>query len=334
MILSLALAAALPEASTTAVIDAQRRFRAAIEASVVLDTRFTTASTGSCQTSYATLSPGRTPAQVLPGGFHIDWRKVVDVTFVPGAADAKPWWRNWVKVSIASGYYPVHVAPEQVGPLMAAANDLIRLCRPVPAGPVAGSPSAKPAPAGYIADRVPGGKEAFTGLDLCRFRSVPGLVLVRRSEVMETPARASYEVRSAEDGGVSFVVRAQETPNRKGRNRWDALLPWPGFDVYDGWRMPAGATQASILLDGRKSAFTVGRTQNGSSRQDPSFLLQNPLDKSLGGLTSAIKSMDGNSMLTWQFLDGAGRVLASYNFDIRTLRKMPDAIIASNWACS
>jgi hypothetical protein len=334
MILSLALAAVVPEAGSAAVIDAQRRFRAAIEGSVVLDARFATASPDPCRTSYATLSPGQTPAQVLPSGFHIDWRTVSAVGFVPGAADAKPWWRNWVKVSVAGGYFPVHAAPEQVGPLMAAANDLMRLCRPVPATPSAGSPSANPAPAGDIAARIPGGKEAFTGLDQCLFRNVPELLLVRRSEIMNTPARARYVRRSAEEAGVSFTIRAYETPNRKDRKGWDALFPWPGFDVPSGWRVPAGATQTAILLDGRKSAITAARTLHGPSRQDPSFLLENPLDTGPGGLMAAVKSMDGTSTLTWQFLDGAGRVLASYNFDIRTLRRMPDAIIAAGWACT
>lgn len=136
-------------ANRAAIADAQRRFRASIENSTTLGLRFVTGrDDGPCMTKFATAQDGKSDEQVLAEGLWIRWEQANRVAFEPGKPDATAWWRNYVEVSSPSGSWPLHPSPEQVGPMMAAANELIELCKPAAAAPVAAStPTPAPVPA-------------------------------------------------------------------------------------------------------------------------------------------------------------------------------------------
>lgn len=218
---------------------------------------------------------------------------------------------------------------------LSGAAYLIKACKPGAAGPpTSHSAGPAPAPSQDLGYRTHVGKEEGTGLDQCRFRLVPELMLVRRSEIRRTPARAKYSAPAVEAPGVTFTIRLSERSYQKtGVANWRATRPSPGFDVPPGWRLPVGTSSMSILLDGRKSALTASRGNLWQSTQDPAYFLDNPMDNGPGSRLAAIESMNGVSKLTWQFVDSAGRVLTQYNFDIRAMHKVPGAIIAANWAC-
>lgn len=129
-------AAAVPGATTVdlAPIKAARaRFVNALVTTPAMNTRFTVLGGNDwCSVAYSVLPAGKTPEQVAAGAFKIDWRKARSIEFVPGEATASPWWQNWVKVTSPTGYWPLHPGPSQVGPLMAAGNEMMRLCKTVP----------------------------------------------------------------------------------------------------------------------------------------------------------------------------------------------------------
>ncbi|MCW1404043.1 hypothetical protein OKA06_17670 [Novosphingobium sp. MW5] len=128
---------AVPGATTVdlAPIKAARaRFVSALVTTPAMNTRFTVLGGNDwCSVAYSVLPEGKTPEQVASGAFRIDWRKARSIEFVPGEATATPWWQNWVKVTSASGgYWPLHPGASQVGPMMAAGNEMMRLCKSVP----------------------------------------------------------------------------------------------------------------------------------------------------------------------------------------------------------
>lgn len=136
-------------ATNAAIADAQRRFRASIEQSTTLGLRFVTGRNDErCMTKFATAQEGKTDEQVLAEGLWIRWEQANRVAFEPGKPDATAWWRNYVEVSSPSGSWPLHPSPEQVGPMMTAANELIALCKPTAAAPAAAhAPAPAPVPA-------------------------------------------------------------------------------------------------------------------------------------------------------------------------------------------
>ena len=202
--------------------------------------------------------------------------------------------------------------------------------------PFAGASAQSAALGSDIAARVSAGKDSISGRDQCHFVQIPDLLLVSRSEVTSAPARAYFAAPTTEWSGITFTVRAREGADRQGFRKWDAIFPWPGFDVPSPttWREPVGTVRNTLLLDGRDSGFTAERMTGPPSRINPTFILKNPRDDSPGALIDVIASMDATSTLTWKFLDSDGRTLANYDFDIRTLRLMPDALVAAEWACS
>jgi hypothetical protein len=136
-------------ANNAAIADAQRRFRASIEQSTTLGNRFVTGRNDEpCVTKFATMQAGKTEEQVIADGLWIRWKDADRVTFEPGKPDAEPWWRNYVQVASPAGTWPLHPSPEQVGAMMAAANELIALCK------TAAAPAAAPAPAPVPAKRT------------------------------------------------------------------------------------------------------------------------------------------------------------------------------------
>jgi hypothetical protein len=135
-------------ANNAAIADAQRRFRASIEQSTTLGNRFVTGRNDEpCVTKFATMQAGKTEEQVIADGLWIRWKDADRVTFEPGRPDAEPWWRNYVEVGSPTGTWPLHPSPEQVGAMMAAANELIALCKTAAVAVAAPAPTPAPVPA-------------------------------------------------------------------------------------------------------------------------------------------------------------------------------------------
>jgi hypothetical protein len=63
----------------------------------------------------------------------INWRKAERVEFMPVEPGKPVIWKNWVLVATADGPSAFHPVPEQVGPVLQAANELIRACKTAPA---------------------------------------------------------------------------------------------------------------------------------------------------------------------------------------------------------
>jgi hypothetical protein len=163
ILLTLAAAAAQPSDSRA---DAQHRLRSAIESSVVEGQHFATSSDGACATTYAWLSAGQNPAELLrTEGITIHWDQVLSAEV--GPASPTRGFQHWIKAQTSNGYWDVHVSPDQVAKALEAARDLVRLCnhsaiaRPAPAPAPAATvatpaprPAAQPAPAAAAAVRI------------------------------------------------------------------------------------------------------------------------------------------------------------------------------------
>lgn len=113
---------------------ARERFVSALVTTPAQNTRFTVyAGNDWCRVSYALLPAGKTPEQVEGDAFSIDWRSAKSVDFVAGEPGASAWWTNYIKVhSNTGGYWPLHPGTNQIGPMLAAGNEMMRLCKNVP----------------------------------------------------------------------------------------------------------------------------------------------------------------------------------------------------------
>lgn len=157
-----ALAAASAQSSGS-LSDAQRRLRSAIESSIVEGQHFATSSDGACTTTYAWISPGQNPEQLLRGeGITIHWDQVL--TAEVGPPSSTPGFKHWIKAQTSNGYWDVHVAPEQVAKALEASRDLVRLCgrsasarqapAPAPAATITTPAPRPPAPTAPAAARI------------------------------------------------------------------------------------------------------------------------------------------------------------------------------------
>jgi hypothetical protein len=162
ILLTLAAAAAQPSDN---LADAQHRLRSAIESSIVEGQHFATSSDGACTTTYAWLSAGQNPAQLLrTEGITIHWDQVLAAEV--GPVSPTPGFQHWIKAQTSSGYWDVHVSADQVAKALEASRDLVRLCNrsaiarqtpaPAPAATVAAPaprPTAQPVLAAVRIDR-------------------------------------------------------------------------------------------------------------------------------------------------------------------------------------
>jgi hypothetical protein len=79
-------------------------------------------------------------------GSLIHWGRAERVEFMPGEPGQPAIWTNWVQLTTADGTRAFHPVAEQVGPLLQAANALIRACRTAPTAARTVAPSATRAP--------------------------------------------------------------------------------------------------------------------------------------------------------------------------------------------
>jgi hypothetical protein len=180
------------------------------------------------------------------------------------------------------------------------------------------------------------GKEKFSGIDLCRFVRVPELVLRRASTVMHIPAIADYAAVAREDPRVRFVVSVRGSHyGRAPKPDWDDLMARPAVLSRDGAGL-SNARSFFLYLDGKDTGLGFDdhvERAHFLTDEDSDRIL--PIASPQGffhGWSRQIEALEKGSTLLLVARDAQGEV-GRFTFDIRTLRLVPRAIVASSWAC-
>lgn len=63
----------------------------------------------------------------------MDWRRAKSIAFLPGRPEAPPWFKNYVEIeNFNGGTWPLHPGTDQVGPMLAAGNEMMWLYKAAP----------------------------------------------------------------------------------------------------------------------------------------------------------------------------------------------------------